>query len=242
MPPGRSADRPKAEGLSRSVSDGVATLTLSRPPRNLLVPELMDGLREELVALDLDEDVSAVVLTGTGEFFCGGLDIATMREAEGGATVYATAAIELLRVFPRLGTLVVAAVNGDALALGYALVCSSDLAIAVEEAQVGSFEVSVGVWPMTAQVPALHRLAPRHALENIITGRPFTAERAREVGLVNAVVPAAELDSTVTDFVSAASRAGDALGPGRRSFYRLLDMSYDEALDQALEDFKRLFG
>lgn len=229
------------DGLRLDLRGSVAWLSLDREPRNLLVPELMDGLRDSLLELDARDEAEAIVLTGAGDLFCGGLDVPEMR-SRGNPDEFATAAVELLRVFPGLGTLVVAAVNGDALALGYALVCSSDLAVAADGARLGTFEASLGIWPMTAQVPALHRLAPKHALENIFTGNPFDAQRAREVGVVNAVVPRERLEAEVSEWVDAARRAGAALGPGRRSAYRLLDLPYDQALDEALAEFKRLFG
>ena len=100
---------------------------------------------------------------------------------------------KLLRVFPRLGKPVIAAVNGDALASGYALVCAADIAVTVDSARIGTFEASVGIWPMVAQVPPLQRLHPRHALENLLTGEPFDARRAYEIGIVNEVVGAGEL-------------------------------------------------
>jgi enoyl-CoA hydratase/carnithine racemase len=90
---------------------------------------------------------------------------------------------------------------------------------------------------MIAQVPPLQRLLPRHALQNVLTGVPFTAEEGLRFGVVNRVVPAVELEASTRELVELAMRAGGALRLGRRAFYRYLDLSYDEALDAALEDF-----
>jgi enoyl-CoA hydratase/carnithine racemase len=230
------------EGLERRVESGTLELALDRPPRNLLTPELMHALSEELRAADRDETVRAIVLTGRGELFCGGLDIAELR-ARGTPLPFAEAAVELLRVVPTLGKPVVGRVNGDALALGYSLVCLCDLAVAVDGASLGTFEVTTGIWPMIAQVPPLKRLGPRIALENVITGRPFDAERALQIGLVNAVVAAADLDATVAVYVAAASQASpQALALGRRCFYDLVDLPYGAALDHALGEFPKLFA
>lgn len=215
-------------------------LRIERPPRNLLDPGTMGELADELRRCDRDESVAAVVLTGSGNTFCGGLDVAAI-QAGGDPVAFATALVELLRLIPTLGTPVLAAVNGDALGSGFALVCTADYSAAVADAQLGTPEASGGFWPMTAQVPLLQRLLPRHALQYVLAGVPFDAEHALRVGAIDRVVAAEELEQTVLDHAALATRAGAALAAGRRSFYRFLDLSYDDALDQALGEFAALF-
>lgn len=215
-------------------------LRLERPPRNLLDPDVLGALADELRRCDADPSVAAVVLTGSGDTFCGGLDVAAI-QAGADPVVFASALIALLRLLPTLGTPVLAAVNGDALGSGFALVCAADYPVTVPDARLGTPEASVGFWPMTAQVPLLHRLLPRHALETILSGVPFDARDAVRVGAVNRVVDRGELEQAVLDYAGLAGRAGAALASGRRSFYRLLDLSYDEALVQALDEFAAMF-
>ena len=215
-------------------------ISLNRPPRHLLDPPLMSSLREAILELDADDQVKAIVITGAGDAFCGGLDLEQIR-AGASPVDFAAALVELLRIFPTCGKPIVAAVNGDALASGYSLVCAADIAIAVEHSRLGTLETSAGIWPMIAQVPAIHRLAPRDALENILTGEPFEAQRAREVGVVNQVVPADRLWDEVDRWVALSIRAGAALAAGRRSFYRFLDLTYDEALTASLDQFRGMF-
>jgi enoyl-CoA hydratase/carnithine racemase len=200
----------------------------------------MGALADELRRCDDDASVTAVVLTGSGETFCGGLDIGQI-QAGADPMAFAAALIALLRLLPTLGKPVLAAVNGDALGSGFALVCASDYAVTVPDALLGTPEASAGFWPMTAQVPLLHRLLPRHALQTILSGVPFDAEDALRVGAVNRIVKRAELERAVLEFGELAARAGDALAPGRRSFYLLLDASYDEALVNALDEFGAMF-
>jgi len=228
------------EGLEITRADGVERIALTRPPRNLLDPPLMDLFRAAIVEADAADDVRAIVITGSGEMFCGGLDIAQI-QAGANPVDFAAALVGLLRVLPGLGKPLIAAVNGDALASGYSLACAADVALAVEDARLGTLEASVGIWPMIAQVPALQRLQPRHALENLLTGEPFDAQRAYEIGVINRVVPAAELWTEVTRWVELATRAGAALPAGRRSFYRFVDMSYEDALSASLDEFRRMF-
>ncbi len=163
-----------ADGLERSSEGGLARLALAKPPRNLLDPDVMAALREAILEADADGDVQAIVLTGAGEMFCGGLDIERIQAGED-PVAFASALVELLRVLPTLGKPVIAAVNGDALASGYAIVCAADIAVTIDSARIGTFEASVGIWPMVAQIPPLQRLHPRHALENLLTGEPFDA-------------------------------------------------------------------
>jgi enoyl-CoA hydratase/carnithine racemase len=230
----------KGHGLERSREGGVARLALANPPRNLLDPDVMAALREAIVEADADSDVQAIVLTGDGDMFCGGLDIERIQAGED-PVAFASALVELLRVLPTLGKPVIAAVNGDALASGYALVCAADIAVTVDSARIGTFEATVGIWPMVAQVPPLQRLHPRHALENLLTGEPFDAQRAYEIGIVNEVVGAGELWPAVERWAQRSVRAGAALAAGRRSFYRFRDLSYDDALDASLEEFRGMF-
>lgn len=221
-------------------TDGVRWLRIERPPRNLLDPEAMDALAADLRSCDEDDSVAAVVLTGSGETFCCGLDIAQVR-AGADPAAFGASLVELLRLLPRLGKPVLAAVNGDALASGFALVCAADYAVAVDHAQLGTVEASVGTWPMIAQVPILHRLLPRHALENVLSGVPFSAADAFRVGAVNRVVPPADLEGAILDYAALAVRAGSALAAGRRTFYRCLELGYDDALVLALDEFTALF-
>ncbi len=228
-------------GLIARSDAGTLTLTLDRPPTNLLEPRVMDALRTALLEADDDPDVRAIVLKGAGEHFCAGLDVQLMRQAGGGPVEFARALVALFKVFPTLGTPVVAAVTGDAVAGGYSLLCCADVALAASGSRIGTYEASIGIWPMLAQVPPLARLQPRHALENIITGEPFTPERALAIGAINEVVPLDGLDAAVSAWVERVTRAGATLASGRRAFYALLELSYEDALDHALGLFTAQF-
>jgi enoyl-CoA hydratase/carnithine racemase len=85
------------------------------------------------------------------------------------------------------------------------------------------------------------RLHPRHALQNFLTGEPFDARRAYEIGIVNEVVGAGELWPAVERWAQLSVRAGKALPAGRRSFYRFRELSYDDALSASLEEFRGMF-
>jgi enoyl-CoA hydratase/carnithine racemase len=225
-----------AVGLEREVRDGVCWLRLDRPPRNLLEPAVLSALVADLESGDADPDVRALVLTGAGDVFCGGLDIPAIR-AGADPREFARALVALLAVLPTLGKPVVAAVNGDAVASGFSIVCACDYAVAVNGAMLGTIEAGIGSWPMIAQVPPLKRLLPRHAIQNIVSGVPFDTAEALRVGAINRVVEPDHLERAVGEFVELATRSDGAVAVGRPALYRFLDLPYDEALDAALEEF-----
>ena len=218
----------------------LARVEIAGPGANLLNPEVMAGLERALLDADADAEVSGILLTGAGESFCGGLDIAAVR-AGGDPVEFASALVRLLRVFPLLRTPIAAAVNGDALASGASLVAVCDVAFTVPSARLGTVEVSLGVWPMVAQVPLIHRIGPRWAMENIGSGEPFSAERAREVGLVTAIAADGDVETAASRWLRAAARGGAATSAGRPAFHRFAGMPYDAALDAALEQFSSMF-
>ncbi len=221
-------------------SDPFARITLTGPGANLLDPGRMAAIGQQLRTADADPAVSGIELTGAGEVFCGGLDIAAIR-AGADPVSFASALVDLLRVFPRLTKPVVARVNGDAIASGASLVAVCDYAVAIATARIGTAEVSNGIWPMVAQVPLIQRLGVRAAMENVGSGEPFTANRAREVGLINQVVEPDELDRAVETWLGWAARGGTATAVGRSTFYELANLSYDDALDHALSRFAGMF-
>ncbi|MGP3533220.1 enoyl-CoA hydratase/isomerase family protein [Microbacterium sp. RD1] len=216
----------------------IVTITITNPSGdgNLLNPQVISGLSEELRAADADADVSGIILTGAGEVFCSGLDIPAI-QAGGDPVEFATALAGLLKYLPTLGTPVVAAVNGNAVASGASIVAVADYAVATPEAVIGTREVSLGIWPMVAQVPLIQRLGARWAMENVGSGEPFSAERAREVGLINAIAPADHLIATAEEWLEKAARAGAIAAVGRPAFYRFAEMGYDEALDASVALF-----
>lgn len=221
-------------------SDGIRSIIIDHPGGNLLNPGVMAALEGHLLDADADPSVQGILLTGAGETFCGGLDVPAI-QAGADPVQFAKALVSLLKVFPTLHKPVVAAVNGDAVASGASLVAACDYAAAAEASRVGTYEVSVGIWPMIAQVPLIARIGARAAMENIGSGEPFTAARAREVGLVQAVTSADDLVENATTWLRQAFRASAAAAAGRPSVYDLAQMSYDDALDDSLSRFVAQF-
>jgi enoyl-CoA hydratase/carnithine racemase len=224
-------------GVSLKTHGHVATLTLNRPPANRLAPDMMNAMREALLSAEADPQVRVLVLTGSGQTFCGGLDGERIRNG-GNPTEFAQALVELLRTFPKLGVPTIAAVNGDAVASGFSLVCACDVSVAVSQAKLGTIEASMNLWPVIAQVPVLQRLPARAAIQNVFTGVPFTADEAYRMLAINEVVPDSRvLSERVDSWVERLTKSGTT-SAGRRAFYEMRQSTWDEALDHSLELFQ----
>jgi enoyl-CoA hydratase len=175
----------------------IAVVTLNRPKvLNALNGQTIAELGHVMAALGADTSVRAIVLTGAGEkAFVAGADInelAVLSPVEG--KEHAAAGQRVLDRIERLGKPVVAAINGFALGGGCELAMACTLRVAADSARLGQPEVNLGIVPGYAGSQRLPRLVGRGvALEILLTGEMISAQRAYEIGLVNRVVPAADL-------------------------------------------------
>ncbi len=224
--------------LQREDRGAVAHLTLNAPESlNALSDAMLAALQAEFDALSDDGAIRVVVLKGAGKAFCAGHDLKEMtrgRQAEdGGAAYFAdlfARCSALMQTIPRLPQPVIAQVHGIATAAGCQLVASCDMAVAAEGTLFGVNGVNIGLFCSTPMV-ALSRNVPRkQAFEMLTTGAFVEAARARELGLVNRVVPEAELASAVEDVAgTVAGKLGTAVRIGKRAFYEQLQMPLDAA-------------
>jgi enoyl-CoA hydratase/carnithine racemase len=216
------------------VSESIATLTINRPEaRNSLSAEVMDGLIEHLARLRGDDSVRAVVLTGAGEkAFCAGGDLTSMAgDGPYGGHLARRRYLELLEALREAGKPVIAAVNGAALGGGFGLMLACDLAIAADSATLGTPEVKVGLFPMMVAALLTRHLGPKRAMELALTGERIAASRALDLGLVNRVVPAAELAAAARALAASLAVLSPAvLRLGREAVYTAADMEYRQSL------------
>ncbi len=225
-----SSSATAAPALLLDVQQGVARVTLNRPHRrNALSAELLAELETTLTRLAVDAAVRVVVLAAAGPVFSAGHDLGEM---VGGSEASYRALFErcarVMQLLHKLPQPVVARVQGLATAAGCQLVAACDLAVAAEEAAFATPGVKIGLFCTTPMVPLVRTIAPRAALEMLLTGRPIPALRAYELGLVNRVVPAAELDAAVQDYADALLASSPwTLRIGKAAFYDQLPL--DEA-------------
>jgi enoyl-CoA hydratase/carnithine racemase len=223
------------ESLLYDVHGGVATITLNRPERrNALSWAMVRELRAAFAAARDDTAVRVVVLTGAGDkAFCAGADLSGMAEGAGWLDLH-DARGELARLFDdlwALGKPVIARVRGYALAGGFGLALACDIVVASDDAQFGTPEIDVGLWPYMITVPLLRSMAPKHALELMMTGRRVDAAEGQRLGFVNRVVPVDDLDASVADVAETlAGKPPAVMRLGRDSFYAVIDLPADAAL------------
>ncbi|RMD90212.1 MAG: enoyl-CoA hydratase [Alphaproteobacteria bacterium] len=222
----------------REDDGAVARLTMNAPERlNALSDAMLAALQAEFDRLKEDRSIRAVILAGAGKAFCAGHDLKEMtagRQApDGGAAYFAdlfARCARLMQTIPTLPQPVIAEVHGIATAAGCQLVASCDLAVAAEEARFGVNGVNIGLFCSTPMV-ALSRNVPRkQAFEMLVTGEFIDAPRARELGLVNRVVPATLLREESTALAQKiAGKLATAVRIGKRAFYEQIQMPLDQA-------------
>ena len=223
------------EAVLYDVSAGVATITINRPDRrNALSWQVMTELRDAFEVAQRDRDVHVVVLTGAGEkAFSAGADLTGMAADSGWADLH-DARGELARLFRamwELGKPTIARVRGYALAGGFGLCLACDLVVAADDAQFGTPEIDVGLWPFMITVPLIRSMPAKKALELMMTGRRVGADEAERIGFVTRVVPVEQLDDAVNELASTlASKSGSIMKLGRDSFYAVWDQSAEDAL------------
>jgi enoyl-CoA hydratase/carnithine racemase len=226
---------PIFDALRYDVRDHVAHVTIDREERrNALSWALIGELRTALATAKADDDVRVVVLTGSGTTaFCAGADLEGMAGGAGFAELHEARGqlAELFRDLYALGKPTIARVRGYALAGGFGLALACDLVVAADDAVFGTPEISLGLWPHMITVPMLRAMAPKRALELMLTGRRVDAAEADRIGFVTRVVPVDELDHAVDELAAElAGRSPLTLRQGRDSFYAVWDQEVDASL------------
>jgi len=210
-------DAPMA--VTYEIKDRVAWVTINRPDsRNALSREVREGLWSAFHTFNADDQASVLVLTGSGErAFCAGGDLKEMAGAA--LTVPPPDFLPQMGRNIMIDKVTIAAVNGVAFAGGFLLAQMCDLCIAADHAQFAVTEARVGRGsPWAAQLPWM--LPPRIALEILLTGQPIDAQRAREIGFVNKVVPSQDLKSSAQELaISIADNAPLSVKAAKRMVY-----------------------
>ena len=198
------------EFVRLEVADGVGTIRLDRPPMNAINDELTRDLVEAATAATLDDAVRAVVMWGGEKVFAAGADITQMVEAGAhqmkGLIAGLQEAFSLVEDIPKV---TIAAINGFCLGGGCELALTADFRFAAEDAQLGQPEIKLGIIPGAGGTQRLPRLVgPARAKDIIYSGRFVPAKEAEEIGLVDAVFPAADVYDKAVE-----SARGYAKGP-----------------------------
>lgn len=244
MPQTARAAQPNQPILLRENAGSIAVLTLNRPAaRNSLSEGLIGELHAALTDIRDDKSVRGVVIAANGSVFSAGHDMkeltARRSDPDRGRAYFAkimNACSVMMQAIVHLPKPVVASVQGVATAAGCQLVASCDLAVASEAASFATPGVDIGLFCSTPMV-ALSRNVPRkQAMEMLLTGEPVPAATARDIGLINRVVPVGtEREAAIALAQKVALKSAYTVKLGKEAFYRQAEMSLAEAYRYAAE-------
>jgi enoyl-CoA hydratase/carnithine racemase len=230
---------PKSEEsiLLREDRDGVCTLVMNRPAQmNLLTSEMLDAVQGAFDAIAQDRRVRVVVLGASGKGFCAGHDIKEIRALKELPKIEALFAkcSRMMQTITALPQPVIARVQGAAAAAGCQLVAQCDLAVASEAAKFTTPGVTWGFFCSTPGVAVGRNVSRKRAMEMLLTGDLVDAQKAAEWGLVNRVVPAAELDrATLVLATRVAEKPPVTVATGKRAFYEQMELGAAKAYEIA---------
>jgi enoyl-CoA hydratase/carnithine racemase len=223
--------------------DFVAEITLNRPKQlNTFNTPLAAELEQALHELDADENVRVIIVKGAGKAFCAGIDV---NELAGKTAMQYRDWIERmekpLATISRLAKPVIAQVHGVAAANGAGLAAAADLAVASEDARLGLTAINVGLNCIGPVVPVTRSVGRKRALELLLYGDLITAAAALNMGLLNRVVPAADLEAETRKWAAILARKSPiAVQISKKAFYAAADLDYYKAFEYMNEAFARL--
>ncbi len=217
----------------------VQWITIDRAERrNAINEQVIAVIARGIAEATADAECRAIVLTGAGDnAFCAGADL--QKNVQGGAfsVDFSQPRHYIVDLFKRMQDCrlpIVARVNGHAMAGGFGLLCACDLAVAADDIRIGTPESKIGVTPMMI-LPLMMRLLPARRLQEMcITGEQFSAAEALEWGVLNYVVPRAELDAKLDWLLSRiVDKSPTAVRLGKQAFNAMRDMGLRESLEYA---------
>lgn len=222
----------------------VRVLTMNRPEkRNALNSELTQGLLDALRKTDVDDAVGAIVLTGAGQGFCAGADLSEFKDLQAGVAAEnrAELTMQLHLAFSRSSKPVVSAINGHAMGGGAGLAIAADIAVMADSARIGYPEPKHGIVAAIVMANLVRQIGRKAAFELVALGEPVDAHHALELGMVNRVVPAAEVMAhalSLAEKLAAVKRP--AMAETKRLFHEVADLPLAAALERGRDTNKRM--
>ena len=224
--------------IDLQIAGGIATITLNRPETlNALSEDMLAGLQSALDDIAENRDVKVVILRGAGNHFCAGHNLKEMTarraDADSGSayfnTLFATCSRMMLSIV-NLPQPVIAEVKGIATAAGCQLVATCDLAVAADDARFATSGVNIGLFCSTPMVALSRNVSRKKAMEMLLLGEFLPASQAEDIGLINRVVPAQDLEqATAAMAQTIVEKSPVAIKIGKKAFYAQCDMPLDQA-------------
>jgi len=229
--------RPENFRYVRHHVDGpVARLTLNRPEHNLLDASMLRELADGIGLVSENASIKLIVLDAAGKVFSGGVDIGEYTAERAFSMLDAFHAACIAMVEAPQPVLVI--VDGPAIGGGAELIAYGDLVLATPRARFALPEITIGMFPPLASTMFPHIIGPKRALELVLTGEAITAERARDLGLVNRLVPEAQLQTAVNELIGKiTAQSGAVLGMAKKAVLGGMGMSLRDALHNSMSIF-----
>ncbi len=225
-----------------SIENRVASVYLNRPEkRNALNFELVGALKQTLKHLSVNDDVKIIILKGKGEAFCAGADLGYLKSLQ--TNTYeenladSTHLMELFELIYRLNKVVIAQVEGHAIAGGCGLATICDVVFSVPEAQFGYTEVNIGFIPAIVSIFLIRKIGEGKARELLLSGRVITAEEAKANGMVNYIISADNIEAEVNEYCRKMVNrtSASSLGLTKELIAKVQDAELDHALKIAAQ-------
>jgi len=244
-----AANEATRDDMVYEVSDHIATITFNRPDeRNTISGTMLAELAENLLKADEDGDVRAIVITGTGRFFCAGLDLKAGTASLGGGRKTGKTGLDLRNTPPTvlhsLDTPTICALNGSAAGYGMDLALGCDIRIMADGAKLAAAFTARGIVPESGGTWILPRLLGwSKAAELIFTGRTLLANECKELGLVSSVVPADEIGATARALaLEIAGNAPMAVQASKRMMRMGMDETFNDHVHHVYLQLLPLFA
>tara|TARA_Y100000741_G_scaffold59426_1_gene41546 strand:- start:1586 stop:2356 length:771 start_codon:yes stop_codon:yes gene_type:complete len=218
--------------IGTELESGVLTVTLQdEENRNALSVGLTSELTETLDEAEENPDVRVIILTNSGRVFCAGADLSersSLKESK--SSTKPTDPLQIFGRFRASSKPYIGKINGHCVAGGMGIAAAMDISIATEEAKFGFTEVRIGVAPAMISVLCLPKMRPAEASEAFLRGNRFSASEAARMGLINAAVPANEIDTVIQEIVSDIKAGGpEAIAAAKQLTVRVPQMQVEEA-------------
>jgi len=221
--------------------DSIAVFTLNRPDkRNALNDSLIQVLKDALIEVNNDDQINAVVIKGAGKDFCSGVDLSGLQKISEGDILEnledAESLMELFALFRKVKVPVIAAVHGRALAGGCGLATACDVVVASRSARFGYPEVNIGFVPAMVMAILRRNLSEKKSFELITQGFDFSAQDAKEFGLINQIFDDASFESDVQNYVSVYQNVSrSAVVLSKKLLYQIDNIGFEAALSIGAE-------
>ena len=218
------------------IETGVARMTMNRPDHNLLNETMLRELADGISFVADRGDVKLIVLDSAFKVFCGGIDIGEYTSERVFQMVDAFHSV--FAGILETSKPVLAVVNGPAIGGGAELAAFGDMVVATPRARFAQPEITIGIFPPLASTILPFLVGPKIAMELVLLGEPVTAERAQELGLINRLVPEAELEATVNELIERITgHSGPVLTMAKKAILGGMGLSLQDGLKNSRNIF-----